>query len=114
MSAYQRTKGHNWEREVARRFREALPGIGRCARGLAQTRDGTEVPDVDVDGLYACECKVGKAAPVRPALAQAIKAAPKGSTPIAVIKDDRCDPFVVILFDDFLDLVKTCWELCER
>lgn len=103
MSKSQRTKGHSWEREVARRFREI--GFSEAKRGL-QTRGGAaECPDVHA-GPFDVECKVGKRPPIRQALDTATEHARRGQIGIAVIKEDRKPPFVVIGLDDFLDLVQ--------
>lgn len=102
-----RRKGHQWERDVARRFREVFRNYS-VRRGV-QSRD-PEVADVDIPAFW-CECKVGAKPNPRNALAQAIRDARKGKMPIAVIKDNRKDPTVYMLFDDFLELVGEWWEL---
>lgn len=111
MGASQRTKGHNWEREVARRFREAWPG-SNARRGL-QYRDGSEAPDVIVSGLHI-ECKRGRQPNPRTALRQAQEAAAKGTIPIAIVKDDRKPAYVVLLLEDYLDQMGELWELRNR
>lgn len=107
MSKMQREKGARFEREVRKRFEEAMPGA-KVKRGL-QARGGDECPDVDAAGVFAVECKVGKAPPIRPALEQVLRDAPKGVIPMAAIKEDRREPFVVIMLDDFLEFVKDWW-----
>lgn len=113
MGASQRRKGHNWEREVARRFREALGFDAKeVKRGLSQPRGGTgEEPDV----ILPCslpwwvECKVGARVNPVAALAQAragIAAAESVKLPLAVCKPDRQPPLVALELDDFLRLVQ--------
>lgn len=109
--AMSRRKGAGFEREMVHRFREAMPGA-EVKRGL-QCRGGEEVPDVDCPVFWP-EMKRGRKPIVRAALAQATEAAPKGRIPIAVIRDDRADPFVALSLDDFLDLVREWWEGRKR
>jgi len=96
-----RTKGHNFERWIAKKLREIFPG---ARRGL-QYQDGKKCADVVDAGPWHWECKVGKKPGVRTALKQAEIDCSKGMIPVAVIKDDRAEPFVVLPFDDFLEMV---------
>ncbi len=111
MSKSQRTKGAAWERAVRDFFIEAMPGA-TVRRGLGQARSGGEVADVDCP-VFWVECKVGKMPNPRAALEQAKEAAAPGRIPIAVVKDDRHEPFVCLALDDFLDFVKEWWEANE-
>ena len=105
---HSRRKGAEWERELKWLFAEALPGVD-VKRGL-QFRSGAEVPDVDAPPFWI-EAKRGKRPPVRAALRQVTAEAPQGRIPLAVIRDDREAPFVVMLLDDFLDLVSEWYQL---
>lgn len=68
MGSYQRRKGHNYEREVARKLRELLPDAD--VRRGRQTRRGDD--EADVEGTpFWIECKVGAAPNVWAALKQA-------------------------------------------
>lgn len=109
MSKAQRTKGAVWEREVARRFAEALPNSG-AKRGLGQARSASEVADVDVPCFWV-EAKHHKLVRPGAALDQAVEAS-EGSTkwPVAIIKQNRREPFVCMRLDDFLDLAGEWWE----
>ena len=112
MSASQRRKGHNFERAIVHRLREAMPGAD-IKRGF-QCRGGTkEAADVECPVFYV-ECKVGKMPNPRAALKQATDAAPPGRWPIGVIKDDRRPEFVVMRLDDFLDLTHEWWMGRQR
>lgn len=111
MGALSRRKGAAWERELVRRFREVMPGA-EVRRGL-QSRSGEEVPDVDCPVFWP-EAKRGRQPNVRAALRQAEASAPKGRIPLAVIRDDRAEPFVVLGLDDFLELVAEWWEARRR
>jgi len=104
-----RTKGHNFERWVAKELREIFPG---ARRGL-QYQDGTGCADIVNAGPWHWECKIGKKPGVRAALKQAENDCSKGMIPVAVIKDDRLEPFVVLPFDDFWEMIwqlKQFWE----
>lgn len=106
-----RRKGHDFERELARIFREAMPGA-HIRRGL-QSRSGDEVPDVDLPCFWL-EAKRHRRTNIKAALAQAIATAPKGRWPIAVCKDDRQPAIVAMQLDDFLDLIGEWWEARQR
>jgi hypothetical protein len=101
MGASQRRKGHNYEREIARVFREIYPG---ARRGL-QYRDGSEAADVEGTPFHI-ECKRGKAISVFAALKQAEAAASRGMVPIVVAKRDRERDVVMLSLEDFLELIR--------
>lgn len=101
-----RRKGHDWEREVARRLREIFGPQVR--RGL-QYQDGSDAPDVIVPCFHV-ECKVGARPPIVQALEQAEKNAKPGLWPIAICKQDRQPPTVTMRFEDFLELVEGWWR----
>ncbi len=108
MSKYQRTKGHAWEREVARRMRECMPGCN-AKRGLQTQGGAADVPDVEMDGPLHIECKVGAKPPVRRALNTAVTTCPDGKIPVAVIKEDRKVPYVVLQLEDFEEFLREWW-----
>ncbi len=108
---HSRRKGHDFERALVHVFREAMPGA-EVRRGL-QSRSGAEVADVDCPVFFP-EAKRGKKPNVRAALAQALAAAPEGRIPLAVVRDDRAEPFVALRLDDFLELVRDWWTLRTR
>ena len=109
--AMSRRKGAAYERALVHLFRAAMPGAD-VKRGL-QSRSGEEVADVECP-VFWVESKRGRKPNVRAALKQALEAAPKGRMCVAVIRDDRADPFVGMMLDDFLDLVREWWELRSR
>lgn len=105
---HSRRKGSDFERALVHVFREAMPGA-EVRRGL-QSRGGHEVADVDCPVFFP-EAKRGKKPNVRAALAQARAAAPQDRIPIAIVRDDRAEPFVSLGLDDFLELVREWWSL---
>ena len=113
MGKSQRTKGHNYERELARVFREVMPGAD-AKRGL-QSRGGGEVPDVDIPYFWI-EAKRGKKPNPRAALQQAIGDAAESQNgdgqkvPVAVIRDDHQEAFVAMRLSDFLSFVGEWWK----
>lgn len=106
-----RRKGHAFERAVAKLFRE-IYGEG-VKRGFQTRGGGAEEPDV-VGTPFHLECKVGKKHSPRAALAQAIRDAKPGMIPVAIVKDDRKEPFVCLRLDDFLELARENHELSMR
>jgi hypothetical protein len=111
MGARSRRKGAQAERDLAKRFAEAMPGAD-CKRGIGQARRGSEVADCEVPYFWV-ESKHGKRPNPRAALAQAIEASEANGnrkTPIAVIRDDRKEAFVCMRLDDFLGFVEEWWQ----
>jgi len=105
MGKRSRDKGAQWERDVAKLFAAALPGVDCRRTGYMQVDDGAFMPDVYTGGIFHIECKVGKLPNPRAALAQAAQASKGYAIPIAVIKDDRRAPFVTLSLMDFLGIV---------
>jgi hypothetical protein len=95
MGAAERTKGHNFERKIARELRET--GLCPDAKRGFQTRGGTaEDPDVKGCGRLLIECKAHKQVNRRKAWLQAAGPAKAGEVPVAVCKDDFHEPVVVM------------------
>lgn len=109
-----RVKGHAFERWVAKRLREAMPGCD-AKRGIQTRYGGGEAADVISPKLpYHIECKRGKVTLPRRALAQAIRDAKPGRIPIAVCKDDLKDPYVILGFEDFLEIATEIYRMAEQ
>lgn len=102
MGALSRRKGASYEREVATDFRSVFPGAKRGS--MAQSRDSSESPDVDIPGFWP-ECKRGRITKPQAALDQAIAAVPDDRIPIAVCRDDKSFSTVTMRLEDFLDLL---------
>ena len=108
MSAGSRRKGHDYERELARRFtRAGLP----CVRNLEEVRSGNTGDLVFTQGDPLCvQAKVGRAPNIWQALREAEEAAGPGLYPVAVVKKNGSGsrPAVELAcmpLDDFLELV---------
>lgn len=89
-----RTKGHAFERLIARRF--------GTKRGLGQAR-GAEVCDVEGTRFWL-ECKRMKRCNIQAAYAQALGDT-DGRPPVAITKDDRGPVLVTLSLDHFMELL---------
>lgn len=106
MTALSRRKGAQFERDVAKLFAEAMPGADIKRNFQYHEGKGGDV----TCPVFHIECKRQKKANVRAALAQAERDCVKGKVPVAVVKDDRKDPFVVMDLGDFLEFVGEWWQ----
>lgn len=113
-----RTKGHNWEREVASQLREALqdPTIWRIPQGRGGKQNGADIELAD----FWLECKVGKAVNINAAMRQATadQKARRKLHPeeperweAAVCKTDRTEPTVTMYLSDWLLLIQHYHEM---
>jgi hypothetical protein len=103
-----RKKGHDFERWVANQLRRVFPD---AKRGLGQTRDGSDVPDVQ-GTPYWWEAKVGQRPNIQKAVQQALDASLAGGDgrPVVVVsKKDRCAPLVTLHFEDFVKLLENVY-----
>jgi len=108
---HSRRQGADFERELVRMFREAMPRAS-VRRGL-QSRSGEEVADVDLPGFWL-EAKRHRRTNMKAALRQATETAPKGRWPIAVCKDDGQPAVIAMDLADFLELLAEWWEARTR
>jgi hypothetical protein len=110
MGRRSREKGKRWERDVARLYRET---VGEGKRTGWHQSHGLEVADVSVPlplpgwpkGIWN-ECKHHARVSMRAAMNQALDACPDGHLPVAVCKDDRKEPLVVLRLEDWLALLE--------
>lgn len=102
MGKLSRTKGHSFEREVAKRFREV--GYHKAIRKLEY--QVTDDLGIDLDGTspYLIQCKRLK----KYSSITAIEEVPQkdGHIPVLITKADNKPAMAVIPFDHFLELVK--------
>lgn len=106
-----RIKGANFERELAKKFRDSL-NI-KAYRGLTQTRGGgEEVADVHMDYIHV-EAKRQKRCNIKAALNQAISdcAEKEDKLPVAITKNDREPILVTMLWEDWIEIFKSYVEL---
>lgn len=94
MPSLSRRKGADFERYLCNVFRDIYPNHRVC-RG--QQGMGGVVPDVDIPD-YWVEAKRGRRPSPIAALKQAIRDT-DGRTPVAIIRDDRSQAFVVYEWD---------------
>lgn len=105
MGRAQRQKGKRGERATAAELRAALPYLADKIRRGWQAREGDDDPDVILPGFWV-ENKSGKQPNVRAALKQAVEDSKGRGVPLAVIRDDRKEPFCLMRWSDMLELLK--------
>lgn len=104
MGLLSRRKGKSFEREVAIAFRRVYPGAKRT---LTQQRDSGEAPDIQIPGWWV-EAKSHKRVPIRKAFDQAVDEIARAKStdkPVAVTKDNACDPLATMDLEDFISLL---------
>lgn len=108
-----RTKGANFERELAKIFNSHFKNLN-AKRGLGQTRGGgEEIADVEMDYIHV-EAKRHKRCSIKKAMEQAIEdCKTKEKLPVAITKDDRKPMLVTMHFDDWMKLFKSYVESQE-
>lgn len=104
--AQRRKKGHDFERRIARDLREIYP---EAKRGLKQTRFG-EGADVEIPRFFI-EAKHQKKCNFRAAYKQACDNLDDDRMPIAICKDNRVEPLVILSYEDFLAIVRELEQL---
>lgn len=100
MGKAQRTKGHQFERDIVNLLKEkGYP----AARNLTQTRDSGG--DINLP-RWLIECKrYAKIGRVYEWLEQAIKAASEIQKPIVIAKADREEEIVIMRLTDFMEVM---------
>jgi len=114
MSAYQRTKGASYEREVVNQLKELLgPIVRRCWE-----RASEKGHDIDLPG-FAVECKRYAKIAVYQWMEQAVEQADtgipaseqkQGLTPIVIMRADRKESLVLMRLTDFVKVARE--EIC--
>jgi hypothetical protein len=109
--AYNRKKGHDFERLCASQFREAMPGAS-CKRGI-QSRGGAadKVPDLQMP-VFAPECKRTAQPNIRRAYEQATEACPKGKIACAITRANGKGQTTLftLSMEDMLDFISEWHE----
>lgn len=88
-----RTKGHNFEREVAKLLRIYYPN----AKRQLEYQEGVGF-DIAETGDLSVQCKVGKSFKIEKALKEAERS---GKIPVAITKKDRENIVVSLYWKDF-------------
>ena len=111
MSAYQRTKGANGERELVNLLKQMLPEYEWQRLAPLQTSN-KKVPDVggthketNKDFPFHIEVKKGKAT-IQSALKQARENCASNKTPLAITRRDHAEWIVSMSLETFVELVK--------
>jgi hypothetical protein len=109
VGAYQRRRGHDYEREVATDLRDAIPTatVRRGQQGAGGHGASDVLVDIGGSAWLGIECKRGPVGgvPLLPALAQAVRDCDgTGRVPLAVTREDRCRSLVLVRCADLGDL----------
>lgn len=102
MGKSSKMKGKIYERDVAKRMREILPGQPVQREWQA---DGREMPDVTA-GRFSIECKHRRAISVPEAMAEAEAHAPDGTIPLLFAKWHGGSEVVAMRWETFESLMK--------
>lgn len=102
MSKLSRTKGHGYEREIAKRLRLVFPSARRQLEYNARDANGVDIQET---GRYKIQCKRGRKYASVAALKEVICDEALGDVPVLVTKADNERDLVVIPFEEFLDLL---------
>lgn len=98
--AYARRRGHNYEREVANRFRKLFPKSRRQLEYHAEDARGVDLQNT---GRFAIQCKRNKGyAPI----SKLEEVKPRaGEMPMLITKGDRKRDVAVLYLDDLLEIL---------
>lgn len=110
-AAWSRRKGVEFERQV-RRCLEEVFGEKLVRRGF-KPLGAHATADVLAPGVWV-ECKAQRRTNPRAALRQATGARTEGRWAVAVCKDDRKAPLVMMTFEEFVALLREWHELRVR
>lgn len=103
MGKLSRTKGHQFERQVAIAFREIFPG---AKRQLEYQEDECNGIDLVNTGHYRVQCKAYKNYAPLSAIKEVECDELFGEIPVLVTKGDRERPLACLPLDEFLRLLK--------
>lgn len=103
MGKLSRTKGHSFERWVAKEFRKIFPQARRHLEYQMGEAFGVDVANV---GEYRVQCKRGKKYSSVSALKEIQICPIEGGIPVLVTKGDNEIPLAILPFEHFLHLVK--------
>jgi hypothetical protein len=107
----QRQKGCRGERKLATELRAWFPEYASVIRRGWQSRRGSDESDILGIPGYHLEHKSGAQPNVRAALRQAVEDSAGRGIPVAVVRDDRREPFVALRAADFWPLLRRAMGL---
>lgn len=99
-----RTKGHGYEREIAKKFREFFPDARRKLEYQAMVIDGT---DIEECGPFAIQCKRYKK---YVSLSKIEEITAKGKINLLVTKGDHKPDLVAMKLEDFFKILRDIGE----
>lgn len=103
--AHSRTKGHSFERNVAKLFREE--GIfPEAERHLEMQMSQCSGYDLDNTGKLKIQCKAYKKYAPLSKIDEAASSCVDGEIPVLITKGDRLRPIVALYLDDFIKMLK--------
>lgn len=100
MSASQRRKGHNYEREIARRLQSLFPD---AKRNVTETQTGGQGVDIVGTGALAIQCKRLKR---YAAITKINEINAPGKIPVLITKGDRLPDMAVLPLDALLAILE--------
>lgn len=100
MSKLSRTKGHSFERAIARKFKSLFP---EAMRKLEYNKEDIDGRDIKNTGKLAIQCKALKKYSPLTAIEEITA---KGYINMLVTKGDRKPPIVALYLDDFLKILE--------
>ena len=108
-----RTKGANFERELAKILDAKTPLDAK--RGIGQTRGGgAEISDIDIEIVHI-EAKRHIRSNIKRAMEQAKADSDiNGKIPVAITKDDRKPILCTMYLDDWIDFFNAYIEVCKK
>lgn len=104
MGRSERTKGHNFEREIANRFKTVFEGARRHLE--FQKEEAQAGVDISNTGRYKVQCKRGKRYAPMTAIYEVEIDFIEGGCPILVTQADRQPILAVLPFEELLDLIR--------
>jgi len=104
MGKSQRTKGHAFERQIAKKLRQFFPD---AKRGFQTRGGGKEAADI-INTPFHVECKVGKSHSIEAAITQA-EDDTDGKPPLAITKRDFKPVRVTMNWDLFEQLLEKAY-----
>ncbi len=104
MGKAQRTKGHGFERDIAKRLREIFPNASRKLEYQAEACSGVDIAGT---GVFKAQCKRYKGyAPI-----SKLEEIREPGIHALITKADHKPTVIALYFDDFMRIVKDIGEL---